>query len=302
MEQQLFAISLTESIDWDMRNYESEQKQFMLSELKKGTQLVIGETWWQNNNHNGNKFVWELIIDELTDETLKFTFMDRQFTLNRYWQVLGTNAYGVPNAEFDVNVRFVFFFGTEQKSKESQMNSFQKLFQQMYSNGEKGNFWKNIPLAREVLRLMKDVAPDEDKPAFKGFCESVVNDSLLQFLDTPRLMLSFMDFWHVLNGSNDKWEEETNRLIRCTAPDISEDEKLAMIEEVRMVKYDPIQFSEPWEENIYEVELELEEKFKNKSYFMGFCHMYWMAKEEALAKRGIEWRSPQEMNPNTMFD
>ena len=69
-----------------------------------------------------------------------------------------------------------------------------------------------------------------------------------------------------------------------------------------MIKYDPIQLSQQWEDNIYEVEKELENKFKNVDRHMGFCHRYWPAKRAALAKRGITWRTPQEMNPKTRFD
>lgn len=35
---------------------------------------------------------------------------------------------------------------------------------------------------------------------------------------------------------------------------------------------------------------------------MGFCFAYWAEKRAALAKRGIEWRSPSVMNPRVLFD
>lgn len=35
---------------------------------------------------------------------------------------------------------------------------------------------------------------------------------------------------------------------------------------------------------------------------MGFCHRYWAIKREVLARHGIKWRSPAEMNPHVMFD
>jgi hypothetical protein len=36
---------------------------------------------------------------------------------------------------------------------------------------------------------------------------------------------------------------------------------------------------------------------------MGYCHEFWAEKKRILRlKYGIEWRSPQEMNPGTMFD
>ena len=35
---------------------------------------------------------------------------------------------------------------------------------------------------------------------------------------------------------------------------------------------------------------------------MGFCFMYWSSKADVLARRGIFWKSPHEMNPRVMFD
>lgn len=305
MEQQLYAISLTESIDMGIRGHGSEQKVFPLSELKKGAKLTIGESWGQPNPDDANDtihIVWEITIDDLTDEKLKFTFMGDHFTLNRYWQVLGTGTHSVPNAYIYIYERFVFYFGTEQRTEESQFDRFQGLYDQMCANEHVGDFWKNIPLAQEALHLMKDVAPNEDEDLFKQFCEMVVDEELLQGADTPRLLLSFMDFWHVLNKSTYKWEQETNRLLRMTDPNVNENKKLELISENRCLKYDPVQLTEPWEENIYEVEKELEEKFKDEPRHMGFCFLYWSAKRAAMAKRGIEWRSPQTMNPRTRFD
>jgi hypothetical protein len=35
---------------------------------------------------------------------------------------------------------------------------------------------------------------------------------------------------------------------------------------------------------------------------MGFCFAYWAEKRAALARHGIDWNSPQDMNPGVMFD
>ena len=85
-------------------------------------------------------------------------------------------------------------------------------------------------------------------------------------------------------------------------PKVSSDEKQQLIGEIRHLKYDPVQLTEAWEENIYDVEKELEEHFKDEPRHMGFCFRYWSAKRTALAKRGIDWRSPAAMNPRTRFD
>ena len=41
---------------------------------------------------------------------------------------------------------------------------------------------------------------------------------------------------------------------------------------------------------------------KDEPRGMGFCFNYWSAKRAALARRGIQWRSPSAMNPRVMFD
>ena len=35
---------------------------------------------------------------------------------------------------------------------------------------------------------------------------------------------------------------------------------------------------------------------------MGFCFKYWSIKRDILAAMGIDWQSPQEMNPRCRFD
>lgn len=36
---------------------------------------------------------------------------------------------------------------------------------------------------------------------------------------------------------------------------------------------------------------------------MGFCHVAWPVKKRLLAEKyGIDWQSPEEMNPQVIFD
>jgi hypothetical protein len=69
-----------------------------------------------------------------------------------------------------------------------------------------------------------------------------------------------------------------------------------------MLKVDPVQATPEWENVIYDVEKEVDEELEDEPRGMGFCHSYWSAKRAALARRGIEWRSPSAMNPRVMFD
>lgn len=48
-------------------------------------------------------------------------------------------------------------------------------------------------------------------------------------------------------------------------------------------------------EVLAEVEKELEEKFKDYPKGIGFCHIYWNYKKQALEQRGYTWLSPQDV-------
>ena len=305
METRLHVINLTQSTDMGINNNSSSVKSFPLSELKKGAHLTIGESWGQPNPADANEtvhLIWDFTVDELTDDKMIFDFKGHHYSLNRHWQVLGTGYYGVPNAYIHISERFIFYFSDGEKTSLSLFLNLKKLLKQMQKNEKNGDYWKNIPLAQEALHQMKNVASLDRKSDFKEVCETVVGDELLQATDTPRLLLSFMEFYHVMMGNDHMWNQQTYRLLRMTDPDASEDEKERLLNEGRHFKSDPVQLSEAWEENIYEVEKELDEKFRDVDRFMGFCHEYWSAKRAALAKRGIEWRSPQQMNPRVRFD
>ena len=294
MEQELVIIHIQKSEGTDSQNYNYEKRKYPLAQLKEGAEISICEP----SSHLDRK----LGVVELTDEKLVFDFSGERYSLNRIWQVLGTPSHIIPEANTSFSHRFIFYFATEKKCEESQFNQFQKLYKQMCTNEQEGEYWKNIPLARQALHLMKDSAPETDKETSIELCELVINETLLLETDTPRLILSFMDFWHTLNPNTNKWKRKRERLLRMTDPKVGEKEKLELITKKRSLRYDPVQLSEKWEDNIYEVEKELHELFKDEKRHRGFCFSYWSAKGAALAKRGIAWRSPQTMNPRTRFD
>ena len=45
----------------------------------------------------------------------------------------------------------------------------------------------------------------------------------------------------------------------------------------------------------------LHKEFENNNGF-GTCHRYWWRKKELLREKGIDWKSPAEMNPDIRFD
>lgn len=52
------------------------------------------------------------------------------------------------------------------------------------------------------------------------------------------------------------------------------------------------------------VESAVEAEMKKSGSFglFGSCHTFWSLKKEKLKARGIEWRSPSELNPGTCYD
>lgn len=305
MEQKLIVFKLRENIDMGVSNNGCEMKTYALSELTEDAHIIVSESWGQPNPADANEYV-HIVYDmkdiHLTDEKMDFTFKGDRYTLNRQWQVLGTLSFGVPNAYIHISNRFIFYFGTASEDGENLDGTLQELYNKMADNAEAGLYWKNTPLARQALQLMKDCDPKNENVACLAFCDMVIEDQLLDPLDTPRLLLSMMEYQHAMYGSDYKWNQQAYNLRWVTSSYATEKDIESFIGERKHLKYDPIQLSQGWEDNIYEVEEELDELFKYEARHMGFCHRYWSAKREALAKRGIEWRSPQIMNPKTRFD
>lgn len=78
-----------------------------------------------------------------------------------------------------------------------------------------------------------------------------------------------------------------------------------MEEENYRLKHDPIEDSEEYKRVEKEVD-ELAEKEADKIVpqgWDGFCHVFWAVKKDILKKKyNIDWKSPAELNPDTMFD
>ena len=67
---------------------------------------------------------------------------------------------------------------------------------------------------------------------------------------------------------------------------------------------DPKEIDPKFEAVFKEVGREVEAKMKadGTAGHFGSCHTFWRRQKEALKQRGIEWRSPPELNPNTNYD
>ena len=68
----------------------------------------------------------------------------------------------------------------------------------------------------------------------------------------------------------------------------------------RSLKHDPVEMSEEYLAVIDEVEEKIDQN--RTLYGMGSCHEIWALKYEYLLEKGIDWKSPQILNPRVMFD
>ena len=201
--------------------------------------------------------------------------------------------------KFDYVMGISWFDGTMESPNNSKLKD---ILYQMIKNYHTRDLWKNIPLAKDAIRIMNDEGVEFGNEIYKQFCEMVVVVPLLNVTDTPRLVLSYINLYHFLDGSSERWAGKENKIRKVIDTNTSYDEIIRLIKEDQDLLYDPIQFSEKWENNIYEVEKECDEKLKDVTRRMGFCHLYWSTKTQVLAEHGITWRSPAVMNPKVRFD
>lgn len=240
--------------------------------------------------------------------------------LNRSWQLLSTNAFALPNAYVEESMRFVFRFTNEYTSRKWNPGKMIGLFNEMAGNAEEGALWKNIPLAQELIIIMKDGSPLRNKdinPALRMYiCERVIGDGLIDVMDVPRLFMSYCEFWHVSERALQQEDLDTCECdlkffavadrhlysLRWLITRPGSEQAMHEWERMCTLKADPVQLLPEWEKNIYDVEAECERRLRGERRGRGFCHVYWPVKRELLASRGIEWRTPQEMNPGTRLD
>ena len=178
----------------------------------------------------------------------------------------------------------------------------------MRKNAEEMRIWKNLPLAKETFELIKQVG-DDDGPLGRAMgCEMVV-DKLSEY-DAPRFTLEMLRYeLKQLQMSEEQSEDLTEEEVQ---KHIEELERFIDIEHVsyedymkrssRHLDFDEIERTPLWEKINYQVEAETDKLLGDEPRGMGFCFGYWSAKRGVLAKRGIEWRDPHQMNPRVLFD
>ena len=186
-----------------------------------------------------------------------------------------------------------------------------KRVDQMRKNSQEMRMWKNIPLAKECVQLLKDIDDPEETPMGKALaCEAIIQQ--LPEYDVPRLVLSILHYKLQLVKESDEHDPERYPTEEEIVNDIRRLEDYTDIEHVsynefmerhrRHLHFDPVERTPTWEENYYEVEKECDQRLGDTPRGMGFCFGYWSTLRQVLAERGIMWRSPSELNPKVMFD
>lgn len=196
-----------------------------------------------------------------------------------------------------------------------------ELLGQMRKNAaEEGwQVWKNIPLAREFFDILHNRLPlggkHVDATGIMVCCDSIFIEDLLNQRDVPRLCLEFLQLRKLADkartAEDEKYDpscilgvKEADKLQNKL--DFYIDPKVTMewwLEYTHgHLLFDPVERTPEWEEAVYDVEKECDRLLRGQPRGMGFCFAYWSAKRKVLARHGIEWRSPHQMNPRVMFD
>ena len=77
----------------------------------------------------------------MTEEQLDFTFEGKPYTLNRYWQVLGTEIHESQETQNHLLSRHIFYFGNHVGGEEDDALHFDELTDMMNKNEEEGGKW-----------------------------------------------------------------------------------------------------------------------------------------------------------------
>ena len=276
-------------------------------------QLLQGEVF-------DDVFGHKLEVISIDEQKLNFKYREKEFSLNKEWQILGTVFFSLPNEYVQESYRMTFHFENDYPCDAWDSERMEKLIDEMRANEAEGNLWKNIPLGRELMNIMKDVSPlrdDKINPTIrKRICECVIRENLLDMHDVLRLYMSFNEYWRLnarMETDDDKKSiEHDKHYHRVVDSNIykytwllfepESNYSKEVWEEMGMLKCDPVQLTPEWEKYIYQVERECERQLEDHPRFMGFCHAYWSTKRAVLAKYGITWKSPSMMNPKVMFD
>ena len=174
---------------------------------------------------------------------------------------------------------------------------------------EQDHLWEVAGIARKFITAAQHVMSDNDSLIDQLYeCSHTITDGLS---DHPRLKLLLMQLQlemlqkveaasqHELIISDDL-KKEIARYERNIA--LADEGRLSEIPQSGFLKRDPIEWTKKWEDVVDEAEKIACSHLEDMPRGMGFCFAYWPERKAALAKLGVEWRDPHQMNPRVMFD
>jgi hypothetical protein len=76
------------------------------------------------------------------------------------------------------------------------------------------------------------------------------------------------------------------------------------LDDISDSRCDPKEYDPKYVKMVKEVDDEVDAEMKRDGSFgqFGSVHTFWHLKKEKLKAKGIDWRSPSELNPNTIYD
>lgn len=313
MKYRVFAGSCWETIDMNIRSHGCNQTEIPQEKLVKGYNLLEDSS----DDHVAR-------VISFKNNTLCFSFMGETVTLQpgHIWH---SPMRGVHNPQVEQSLGFIIGIKGEAdpQKEEAHVNRLLELIDAMRANADEEGapVWKNIPLAKEMLDILYNKLPMKksqflDATGIVVCCDSIFLEDFLDTRDVPRLCLEFLQLRKLAEeartAEDDKYDKERflgvieadkiqNKLDFYINPSITTDWWIEYTH--AHLKFDPVERTPQWEENIYEVEKEVDRRMADEPrHYMGYCHAYWPVKRAVLATHGIQWRSPSQMNPRVMFD
>ena len=166
--------------------------------------------------------------------------------------------------------------------------------------------------AREILAYGRDViAREELDEQTLADAYTVAVEIADQVFERPRLLLQLKQLSYDMVVRGEQMTGETYKVKDGIQKEIdqlkaniqaADEGRWDDIHDGHYLKSDPIEWTSIYEAVIDEADQEAFEQLQDCPRGMGFCFAYWAEKRNALARRGIEWRSPHTMNPHVMFD
>ena len=168
--------------------------------------------------------------------------------------------------------------------------------------------WENTSLAEELLGIGRYLEGYDHLLSTLQWAVSRMLDALpwhprlkLELLEYDRTLLHRIEALHGHElGESEDIEEKIDFLRRNI--ERADRGEFNAIEQTGHLLRDPIEWTAAYERIIDQAEEKTAKLLEGQPRGMGFCHAYWITKEQVLQEYGIAWKSPSVMNPRVMFD